>query len=172
MLVRSCGPNDWLTSVWHSTYLKQASRAAERSKNNAISRCSDKFVVKSLLNEGGQARRELISDANDSSPLGSENNGVRLNVNSNCSMTYKTDLLTFFFFCHVRALHHLFFRAICADASVCHMLLSIRKHLGSSGGNRKVTDIRLKLFAAKQHTAATRECSRGSAAKARPQRLT
>lgn len=167
MLVRSCGPNDWLTSVWHSTYLQQASpRAAKRNTNDAISRCSDKFVVKTLLNKGGQARGELISDADDSSPLSSKSNGVSSNANSNGSMVYNTDLLTFFFLCHISALHHLFFRAICTDASVCHMLLSIRKHLGSSSGNCKVTDIRLKLFAAKQHTAAQRECSHGSAAKA------
>jgi hypothetical protein len=45
------------------------------------------------------------------------------------------------------------------------MLLSIRKHLGSSRGDRKVPDIRLKLFAAKQYTATVCECSRASAAK-------
>ena len=48
--------------------------------------------------------------------------------------------------------HHLIHAPLCAQPSLNHMLLRIRKHLSRHRRNRQIPHIRLKLLAPKQHT--------------------
>ncbi len=139
MLVSSCGPKDWCTSVCDSTYLRQAHQLSAKHRENKRSTewRNNAASTNKLLTQQSRIHHEVLLERKWPDGLRASRQCVQcvvaeynasqlkdtLGVKVHQTVTH--NLLTFVFLCHVRVLQHFLFGTIRVQSSFCNVLLGV-----------------------------------------------